>query len=74
PQGRLKLLYAAPERLVPARFLRFLDQQPVSLFAIAEAHCVSQWGHDSPPEYQRLGILAERYPTVPRIPLTATAD
>jgi len=72
--GRLDLLYVAPERLLTERFLRLLDQVDLALIAIDEAHCVSQWGHDFRPEYLGLGVLAERYPNVPRIALTATAD
>jgi ATP-dependent DNA helicase RecQ len=72
--GQLDLLYVAPERLVQDRTLDLLSRVTVSLIAIDEAHCVSQWGHDFRPEYRRLGILAERFPAVPRIALTATAD
>ncbi len=70
----LDLVYVAPERLLTNHMLFLLDQCQVSLFAIDEAHCVSQWGHDFRPEYQRLKILHERYPSIPRIALTATAD
>ena len=73
-QGALDLLYVAPERLVQSRTLHTLDRMPIALFAIDEAHCVSQWGHDFRPEYLRLQTIVERYPDVPRIALTATAD
>ncbi len=73
-QGQLDLLYVAPERLLMEDFLSLLDEAPVALFAIDEAHCVSQWGHDFRPHYKQLSLLAERYPAVPRIALTATAD
>ncbi|TKD35353.1 DNA helicase RecQ [Azotobacter chroococcum] len=72
--GEIKLLYLAPERLVQPRMLAFLQRLPIGLFAIDEAHCVSQWGHDFRPEYLQLGQLAELFPQVPRIALTATAD
>jgi ATP-dependent DNA helicase RecQ len=72
--GELDLLYVAPERLTTSRCLDLLDQTQLALFAIDEAHCVSQWGHDFRPEYLQLSLLHERYPQVPRIALTATAD
>jgi ATP-dependent DNA helicase RecQ len=72
--GELDLLYLAPERLLADRGLGLLDGLRIALFAIDEAHCVSQWGHDFRPEYLQLAVLAQRYPQVPRIALTATAD
>jgi ATP-dependent DNA helicase RecQ len=72
--GDLDLLYVAPERLLTPRCLSLLGQANIALFAIDEAHCVSQWGHDFRPEYIGLSAIAERFPDVPRIALTATAD
>ena len=72
--GELDLLYVAPERLLTERCLSLLDRCRLALFAIDEAHCVSQWGHDFRPEYLQLAVLAERYRAVPRMALTATAD
>ena len=72
--GHLDLLYVAPERLMTERFLSLLDQSLVALFAIDEAHCVSQWGHDFRPEYTQLAVLREKFPHVPRLAMTATAD
>jgi ATP-dependent DNA helicase RecQ len=71
--GNLDLLYVAPERLSSEATKRFLDQGTIALFAIDEAHCVSQWGHDFRPDYLALSELADRWPDVPRIALTATA-
>ena len=72
--GELDLLYVAPERLLTSRFLDLLERSNIALFAIDEAHCVSQWGHDFRPEYRQLDVLHTRWPDVPRIALTATAD
>jgi ATP-dependent DNA helicase RecQ len=72
--GELDLLYVAPERLMMPRMLELLGETRIALFAIDEAHCVSQWGHDFRPEYLQLSVLHERFPGIPRIALTATAD
>jgi ATP-dependent DNA helicase RecQ len=72
--GELDLLYVAPERLTTSRCLDLLDRARIALFAIDEAHCVSQWGHDFRPDYLELSLLHQRYPGIPRIALTATAD
>jgi ATP-dependent DNA helicase RecQ len=73
-QGELDLLYVSPERLLSPGFLDRLAAIPLALFAIDEAHCVSQWGHDFRPEYLQLAVLAERFAAIPRLALTATAD
>jgi ATP-dependent DNA helicase RecQ len=73
-RGELDLLYVAPERLLTPRCLDLLARTRLALLAIDEAHCVSQWGHDFRPEYLQLAVLRERFPGVPRIALTATAD
>ncbi|HEV2704154.1 MAG TPA: DNA helicase RecQ, partial [Steroidobacteraceae bacterium] len=72
--GELDLVYLAPERLLTERCLELLGAVELSLFAIDEAHCVSQWGHDFRPEYIQLSVLARRFPGIPRVALTATAD
>ncbi len=73
-RGELDLLYVAPERLLTPRCLELLARTRLALIAIDEAHCVSQWGHDFRPEYLQLAVLAERFPGIPRVALTATAD
>jgi ATP-dependent DNA helicase RecQ len=73
-EGQLDLLYVSPEGLFAQGFLDFLEQCPIALIAIDEAHCVSQWGHDFRPDYRALGQLADRFPSVPRMAVTATAD
>ncbi|QGZ95549.1 DNA helicase RecQ [Terricaulis silvestris] len=73
-EGALDLLYVSPEGLFAQGFLDFLEQCPIALIAIDEAHCVSQWGHDFRPDYRALGQLAGRFPGVPRMAVTATAD
>ncbi len=72
--GGLDLLYVSPERLMTSRCLELLGNCHLALFAVDEAHCISQWGHDFRPEYQQLSILKERFPQVPLLALTATAD
>lgn len=72
--GQLKLVYIAPERLLRPDFVQRLENLPINLFAIDEAHCISQWGHDFRPEYALLGQLKQRFPSIPLVALTATAD
>lgn len=73
-EGTLDMVYVAPERVLSDDFLELLAESPIALFAIDEAHCVSQWGHDFRPHYTQLSLLAEKFPDIPRIALTATAD
>lgn len=73
-QGDLDLLYVAPERLMTSDFLNLLDKISIALFAVDEAHCISQWGHDFRPEYRQIFSLRERFPNIPCIAVTATAD
>ncbi len=72
--GEIDLIYAAPERVITPQFINLLHNSPISLFAIDEAHCISQWGHDFRSSYQKLTILSLEFPEIPRLALTATAD
>ncbi|PWJ39204.1 DNA helicase RecQ [Sediminitomix flava] len=72
--GQLKMLYVSPEKLLTQHFIRLVSHVPVSLFAIDEAHCISQWGHDFRPEYTQLSFMKSQFPNIPLIALTATAD
>jgi ATP-dependent DNA helicase RecQ len=72
--GQVRFAYASPERLANPRFMDVLDRARIALFSLDEAHCVSQWGHDFRPEYLEVGAVADRFPDVPRLALTATAS
>jgi ATP-dependent DNA helicase RecQ len=73
-RGELDLLYVSPEKLLSANFFNLMSQLNINLFAIDEAHCISQWGHDFRPEYVQMGLLKDRFPDIPFLALTATAD
>ena len=70
----IDLLYVSPEKMLSEQFLNFISHEEINLFAIDEAHCISQWGHDFRPEYTQMKMLKERFPNIPVIAMTATAD